>query len=172
MSTLVIHPTDSSTAFLTPIYSGKGYDVLNSYDGNLNALLPNYERIIMLGHGWTHGLFAMGKFGGITPNGMAIDKSSVPGLKGKDNVYIWCWASKFVGPNALKGFSTGMFISEVGEAAAFGIIAEQEEVTMSNNLFAKIMAAQIGNPNLSQIMKEYDGESPVIQYNRKLLKRF
>jgi hypothetical protein len=114
MKTLVIHPQDPSTAFLSTIYAGKGYDVLTSYKGDLNELLPKYSRVIMLGHGWSPGLFSMGRFRGT----FIINDESVPGLKHKNNVYIWCHASDFVGEYGLKGFATGMFCSEVGEATA------------------------------------------------------
>jgi hypothetical protein len=72
--TLVIHALDRSTDFLKPIYAGKGYDVLNSYPHPVNELLPLYKRVIMLGHGWTQGLFSVGKF----PGAFSIDSWSAP----------------------------------------------------------------------------------------------
>jgi hypothetical protein len=163
--TLVIHALDRSTDFLKPIYAGKGYDVLNSYPHPVNELLPLYKRVIMLGHGWTQGLFSVGKF----PGAFSIDSWSATGLKGKDNVYIWCMASTFVHALGLKGFYTGMFISEVKEAEWFKIYVDQEAIDHSNHLFADIMSRQISHPNLQQILKEYDGDCPVIQYNRSLM---
>jgi hypothetical protein len=164
----VIHPTDSSTTFLTAIYAGKGYDVLNNYRGDTDALLHQYDRVIMLGHGWTMGLFSMGRFGN---KYLAIDEKSVPGLRRKNNVYIWCKASTFVEEFGLTGFTTGMFISEVSEAAAFGIKTTQEAIDYSNNLFAKVMHGVIDNPNLQKILQGYNGKDPVIQYNRDLMRQ-
>ena len=156
MKTLVIHPQDASTQFLSAVYAGKGYDVLAGSEHGVNELLSDYDRVIAMGHGIPSGLLSTGKF----PGAFALDVESVPGLRGKDNVYIWCWADKFMNEHALRGFSTGMFISEVGEAAANGIEATQEMVNHSNALFASVMRKLIDGPDLLRVREMYDGELP------------
>lgn len=165
--TLVIHPTDPSTDFLKPIYSGKGYDLLTEYKGDLTPVLAQYKRVIMMGHGWSMGLFSLGRFGGQ----FAVDQRHLSVLEDKPNCYIWCKASDFVKAHGLKGFTTGMFISEVAEAGWFGIIVDQEEIDYSNNLFAEVMHRHVDNPDLAAIIKEYDGDSPVIQFNRAIMEQ-
>lgn len=161
--TLVIHPTDSTTAFLQQIYAGRGFDVLNWYRGDVDLLLPKYDRIIMMGHGWTGGLFSVGKF----PGSFAVGDKSVPGLKGKNNVYIWCCARTFVNHHNLDGFSTGMFISEVAEAAWFKIKTTQDVVTKQNMLFTDIVTRHINDLTVDKVLAEYVGDDPVTQFNRK-----
>lgn len=166
--TLVIHASDPSTEFLREIYEDKPYDVIHSSHYFLDKLLLRYDRVIMLGHGWTSGLFSVGQFLGP----FAIDDYSAVFLEGKSNVYIWCMASTFVQQHRLRGFSSGMFISEVGEAAWFNIHASQEQIDHSNHLFTGVIKEQIEAPNLSRILEVYDGDCPVIQYNRAQLRLF
>ena len=58
-----------------------------------------------------------------------------------------------------------MFISEVREAKWFNVPATQEIVDHSNMLFTNLIA-KIDQPTLEQVLKEYNGDDPVIQYNR------
>ncbi len=94
MKTLVIHPKDYSTDFLSVIYAGKGRTVID-YDMSRSSLekeIKGHDRIIMLGHG--DGLFGFGK--------RVINSSTAYYLKNKSNVYIWCYADKFVNKHRLK----------------------------------------------------------------------
>lgn len=77
--------------------------------------------------------------------GFIIGSSTAKYLKEKENnIFIWCNADKYVLPNGLKGFFTGMFISEVSEAMYCGVkTATQDEVDESNNTFAEIMGQAI-----------------------------
>ena len=145
MKTLVIHPQDKSTEFLIPIYmnlkSFPDFDDVTIIRGEqtkdeVNQLIAEHERIIMLGHGSPGGLFSVGKFNG---NGSyIIDEHTVPLLRGKECIFIWCNADRFVEANNLKGLYSGMFISEVGEANYCGLPGTpQDIVDESNNYFAK-----------------------------------
>lgn len=171
MKTLVIHPSDASTDFLKAIYAGKPCTVVNRYDGDLRPLVAEHDRIVMLGHGFTSGLFSVGQVG----DGFhAVDAELVPELRGKDNVHIWCYASTFVERNRLQGFATGMFISEVGEAAMFGIRATQAQIDHSNQLFARLLGEHLESPDLLQkVLQGYqDPACPVIAYNRERLRYY
>jgi hypothetical protein len=144
IKTLVIHPKDSSTDFLKPIYQhltdatiltgGKTKD-------EVRELIEQHDKIIMLGHGSPSGLFSCGQFG---MDGMIIDRSMVAALGNKkNNIYIWCNADKFVNLYYLKGFYTGMFISEYSEASYCGVSSFNGEVEQSNDLFADVVGRSI-----------------------------
>jgi hypothetical protein len=93
-------------------------------------------------------------------------------LRTKEIVAIWCNADKFVERYNLKGFYTGMFISEVAEGQCFKIKATQDEVTYSNILFAMELNKVIDEPNVHTLIKEsYKGlfENDVIRFNNERL---
>jgi hypothetical protein len=167
-NTLVIHPDDRSTDFLKPIYKGWNYDVLTAHHDDLHGVLPKYDRVLMLGHGCSEGLFGVGKFKS-DRSGLVINSDHVPVLSGKNNVYIWCFASAFVDKYKLSGFTTGMFISEVVEAAYMDVDATQSDIDYSNDLFSWVMNRHIDDPDWESIVSEYDGSNPVVKYNRGLM---
>lgn len=165
--TLVIHPKDRSTDFLKPIYEGienKTVVTGGITKDELNELIKTHDRIVMLGHGCPLGLFSVGQFpterGTIIENdklvlveknynkryGLIIDEDTVTLLKEKtDNIYIWCNSDEFVNKYGLKGFYSGMFVSEVGESYFCGVHSKQEVVTESNNEFSKILGKHVNN---------------------------
>lgn len=130
--TLVIHMDDRSTDFLKIIYEGLGFDEITGRVGQdeLIEAIEGHDRIFMLGHGAPSGLFGPGyligdEFGEL--------------LSTKVGVYIWCNADAYAARHKLTGLVSGMFISEVGEAAMFGIQATQQEVDASNHAFARVV---------------------------------
>lgn len=143
MTTLVIHPSDRSTDFLKPIYSSIEATVITGgvSKDEVRDLIEKHDRVIMLGHGAPSGLFSIGQF---DQYGMVIDHTMVEALsKKKDNVYIWCNADQFVQKHNLRGFYTGMFISEYSEATMCNVITRQGEVERSNDLFAQVVGRNI-----------------------------
>jgi hypothetical protein len=178
MKTLVIHPEDSSTHFLDIVY--RNIEDLTLITGGVSKeyikeQIKTHDRVMMMGHGSPGGLFSVGQFE--NSNGYIIDQSFVDLLKEKDNsVFIWCNADKFVEKYELKGFYTGMFISEVGEAYYCGLPdTEQPEVDESNYSFVEIMGECIDyDPKtIHFIAKERYGKlidhNPVAKYNHKRL---
>jgi len=115
MKTLVIHPKDSSTDFLKPIYeniSDKTVITGGATPEQLVKLIESHDRIMMMGHGSPSGLFGIG-FNRL----FVVDSGLVEHLNKKENnVFIWCNADRFVEAHNLKGLYSGMFISEVSEA--------------------------------------------------------
>ena len=161
MKTLVIHPDDKSTYFLCPIYQTiQDKTVLRKgvSKNEIKEQIKIHDRIIMLGHGSPDGLFAVGQFK--TDNSYIIDSSLSDMLAEKEeNVYIWCHANKFVEKFDLKGFYTGMFVSEILEALYCELpLIEQMVVDESNDGFSKIVSNHI-NDSKSDIytntIKEY-----------------
>ena len=126
MKTLIIHPEDKSTDFLTPIYSG--FDNTTVIRGGMsksevNKQIEKHDRIMMMGHGSPGGLFSVGQFPG--SNGYIISHATVDLLQNKECIFIWCNADKFVEEHNLKGLYSGMFISEVMEANYCGLQGTQ-----------------------------------------------
>ena len=149
MKNLIIHPKDPTTEFLSPIYANLN-DKTVVTDGitksELRVLIEIHDRIIMLGHGFQHGLMNPGQFPGAGL--LIIDDSIVPVLKNKSlGIYIWCHADQFVRTNGLSGLCSGMFISEVGEASLYGY--EDIDgclIEKSNEKFAEIMSKGVDEP--------------------------
>lgn len=141
MKTIVVHPDDRTTDFLKPIYNRLS-DITVLTGGaytptEINKLIEEHDRIIMLGHGWHHGLLSKDVF---THSVYIIDEANADALREKDNsVFIWCYAEDFVAGNNLKGICTGMFISEPLEAVVNEVEYEDSDIKNSNNLFATLL---------------------------------
>lgn len=122
MKTLVIHPDDRSTDFLKAVYRNipnKKVITGGMSVWEVDLEIRKADRVIMLGHGTPYGLLSVGQF---TGSAYVVDAESADLLDGKnENIYIWCHASDYVKKHDLKGFSSGMFISEVSEANYCGI---------------------------------------------------
>lgn len=176
---LVIHPDDRSTDFLTPIYENiPNKKVLRggyTYD-EVQKMIEEHDRIIMLGHGSPYGLFSMGQF--MTFGGYIINHNMVSVLENKPEcVFVWCNADMFMNQNpTLKGFYSGMFISEVSEANYMGLYGmDQETVNQSNNGFSEILGKFSNEPTseiYTKVREEYGviaSENPVAMYNHRRL---
>lgn len=157
MKTLVIHPKDSSTDFLTPIYmnlkSFPDFDDVTIIRGGMSKdevdeQIKQHDRIMMMGHGSPGGLFSVGQF---ESQGFIINYTTVPLLENKECIFIWCNADRFVEANNLKGLYSGMFISETSEAAYCGLPGTpQDIVTESNDYFAKELGS-VSEKSLDEI---------------------
>jgi hypothetical protein len=166
MKTLVLHPKDESTDFLSHIYKDRDFTIVteNPPNSKLRKLLKAHDRIIMLGHGTKDGLFGYKKF--------MIDSNDVATLREKEIVAIWCNADEFVKKYGLKGFYSGMFISEIDEAYYEGVYGLTEsEIEKSNNDFAKILGKHLDSNDVLEFVKnEYkDDDSSVVIFNRDRL---
>ncbi len=187
MKTLVIHPKDPSTDFLKPIY--EGLDDLTLVTGGwtqnqIREAIHEHDQVIFMGHGSPSGLFSVGQFPMNHPySSYIINSDLVEDLAQKDNtIFIWCNADQFVRRNNLKGFYSGMFVSEVGEAFYCGLPAaaiKQDVVDESNNTFSQLLgnilvANKDRDPKLihEQIKSTYGilaTMNPVAQYNYERL---
>jgi len=173
MKTLVIHPKDPTTDFLKPIYASVTDATVVTGGGNTSRItryLKGSERLILMGHGSPNGLFSIGKFdtGVYVIGDWCVDYLAV----GKENVYIWCNADKFVNKYRLKGFYSGMFISEVAEARFCGLTGvTQDMVDESNETFATLLGEVINLPKheIYKSIKSSYGSlaelNPVAKYN-------
>jgi len=164
MKTLIIHPKDSTTDFLTEIYSDKDWTVINSNVSSkfLKEQIKLHDRIVMLGHGTEQGLIGFNKF--------VINSSLVYLLREKYCVCIWCNADLFVKKYDLKGFYTGMIVSEFEEALMYGLPIGFEFIKESNIDFANAIKNSIDSENfLDDVKKLYEGNSAIVEFNRKNL---
>ena len=157
IKTLVIHPNDRSTDFLRPIYEGieNKTVITGGIDKTeLRELIKSHDRVIMLGHGVPGGLFAMGQFN-FQEFEYLIGVNEVELLREKkDNVYVWCNADVYFNKHDLYGFSTSMFISEVGEAMYCGLPGtKQDVVDESNNYFAELLGKLLPDKPLTEVYK-------------------
>ena len=125
---IVVHPFDPSTRMLCEIYKGiEGVTLFDSWEQREDILkaiaaAPKDEPILLLGHGCPSGLLDL-------RYGLVIGDSDAGLLKGRPNlVGIWCYASSYAYAHGLKGFFSGMFISELPEAIINGVDASAEEI--------------------------------------------
>ena len=155
MKTLVLHPQDSSTDFLKPIYAGikrKTVIVKDTSRDKLLSAIKSHDTIIMLGHGSPSGLFNVS---GIGKGVMAIGGSLVEELRGKQLIAIWCNADKFIERHGLKALYSGMFISEVSEAFYCGVQGDQAMVNESNSTFAALLGNMLSDTSMD-LEKTFD----------------
>lgn len=164
MKTLVIHPKDPTTDFLSEIYVDKNWEVINANPSKktLKESIKANDRIVMLGHGNQYGLLGH--------NRLIIDSSLVYLLREKTVVCVWCNANLFVSKYNLKGFHTGMIISEYEEALDHTIMTDADELTRSNKLFAQAIKLSIDKEDMVDSVKNiYNGDGGVIAFNRENL---
>lgn len=170
MKTLVIHPQDDTTDFLSVIYADKDWTIVRNKGKrkDLKNAIEEHDRIIMLGHGTEYGLIEMYsefKYHSV------IDCNWVYLLREKECVCIWCNANVFVERYNLKGFYTGMIISEDMEANMYGVNAYDKEIDESNTLFANAIKNSIDSDDmLSEAKKNYTSDTnAAIMFNEKNL---
>jgi|688.fasta_scaffold70084_5 hypothetical protein len=179
MKTLVIHPHDASTDFLSPIYAGLDNVTLvtDSWSQNqIQEAIQTHDQVMMMGHGSPSGLFSVGQFPTNNPfASYVIGTNMVEALSQKDNnIFIWCNADQFVTRHRLKGFYTGMFISETGEAAYCGLPGTpQYIVDESNHGFVNILREKLQDTRDTNLLFEQTSGTysiiadinPVAKYN-------
>jgi len=132
MKILIIHPKDSSTDFLSTIYEGLDITLINTNisKSKLKEAIKTHDKIVMMGHGDGYGLYGFNRY--------MIDSNLVYLLRDKPNsIYIWCNANEFIARYELKGFHTGMIISEWEEALMYSVVPTKESINESNTMFAK-----------------------------------
>lgn len=161
MKTLVIHPEDYSTRFLKLIYKDKDWTIITENIGKskLKKQILEHDRIVMLGHGTPQGLLGHGRF--------IIDSSFVYLLRKKDCFAVWCNCDVFFEKYELKGFYTGMIISELDESYYCGVKTGSDELEDSNWLFAEALQKAIDHTDILETARSvYIGDTPLIEFNK------
>ena len=153
---IVVHPTDPSTEVLARLYDGiEGVTLFNSWEQRkeiLNAIAaaPWEEPILLLGHGCPWGLYDL-------QNGVVIiGNKDAELLKDRPNlVGIWCYASSYAYNHGLKGFFSGMFISEPEEALMNEVDASERLIDEKTCDFAERFGKMLrGGKPLAEIAAE------------------
>ena len=130
----------------------------------LHHQISQSDRVIAMGHGLPQGLLGHGS--------LVIDEQEVEIFRNQhENIYLWCNADCFLRRYGLKGFATGMFISEPTEALILNVEATWKQIEESNNLFADIIGASLDlscGEIKNRVMELYRIEgNKVVEYNRK-----
>jgi len=149
---IVLHLSDPTTRFLHSIYDGiDGVRLFTSLTQKQEALqaikaAPKDEPILLLGHGTPFGL--IGNF-----VEYFIGDAEADLLKDRPNLIgIFCYASTFAKRHNLKGFFSGMFISEPAEAHILNVPATPQEIEEMNWSFSgKLGELLRGNTSLETI---------------------
>ena len=125
------------TATFDAIYSNLDEDAIilhNPSRAEVDTVLKERpsETLLCFGHGVQKGLFSHDF------KSMLIDAESVPLLKERDVIGIWCYASVFGAFHNLRGFFTYMFISN-HEECAFNRCGwyEDDVIFAENRIFAE-----------------------------------
>lgn len=172
-STLVIHPKDSTTDCLQVIYQNRDWNVIrdpNTSSKVVEEAIKAHDRIIMLGHGGPRGLLAA--YGGSRFGRYIVDDNSALFLHPKETYSIWCNSDIYFDLHRMKGFHTGMIISEVGEEIAMlgEAVLNEEEMAKNMELFCRVCAESIDlEPEEAKayVLENYVGEDEVTQFNRE-----
>lgn len=177
MKTLIIHPEDESTAFVKEVYKNIPYDTLIEKGLTKSEIIDQivaHDKIIMIGHGSPEGMFSVGKFPATW--GYVIDQQMVPYFREKKEcLYMWCNADQFVKKHNLKGFYSGMFISELNETYFCGFDANQEQMDEANELFCETFQKYLTEDmhsaytHVKRVYGQKAKENPIINYNSKRL---
>lgn len=145
MKTIVIHPKDVTTDFLSVIYKDqKDWTIVREKrnPSKLRNMVRGYQRIILLGHGSEYGLIGFNKY--------VVDQDWIYLLE-RDHielVFIWCNADVFVKKYNLKPkLYTGMIISKMEEAVDNSVRCTGKDIEFSNIFFAAGISEAIDSEN-------------------------
>lgn len=176
MRTLVIHPKDKTTDFLSFVYKNKrvSWEIVTDQisKSKLKTLIKESDRVVFMGHGTEDGLINANR------NGLIIDSSLVYLLRDKIGAYIWCNADQFVKKYGLQGFYTGMIISEFDEAQYYcNVPFTNQQIEFSNELFSSCLFTAfsfgLDSPKFLQVIKGiYDNGdttefNPIVEFNKQ-----
>ncbi len=132
-------------------------------------MISQSDRVLALGHGLPQGLLGFGRLIVTEEDAEFFDESS-------DNIYIWCNADCYVRKHHLRGFATGMFISEPLEARLLNVEYSDRQIKESNELFVDIVSRHIDQPSqeIYEAVKNeyYLNGNGVCEYNHDRLQLF
>ena len=101
------------------------------------AIAEEEDALVLCGHGSPQGLFdpsvmARGNLAAIARNPpYLVDVRNAPSIRARRVVGVWCYAASFAESAGLRGFFTGMFVSNPAEAAFVGCPGRDSAATMT-----------------------------------------
>ena len=153
-------------------YEGKGYDVINDYtisDEELTEQISKHDMIVMFGHGTPEGLIAWNWE--TRESRYIINDSHADLLRTKKTYSMWCNSDEYFSRHDMKGFHSGMIITEEFEAYMFGIIEYlNEEIVESLTPLMNAMRDTLEMDDLQEmkriILERYNADDAITQFNR------
>ena len=149
------------------------------------AIAEEEDALVLCGHGSPQGLFdpsvmARGNLAAIMRNPpYLVDARNAPSIRARRVVGVWCYAAAFAESVGLRGFFTGMFVSNPREAAFVGCPGRDSAATITEQevLFCRRVNALLraGTP-LSEWIPRLDAQADrsigVVRYNYDRLRCF
>ena len=172
----VIHTTDPTTQALRHLYEGREDVVCHLTETATNAevvhAIADADSLMMLGHGNEYGLFSNPNSRGEYER-LLVSGRHVEFMRGKQCIGIWCRADEFARRYGLHGLFSGMIISEMDEAALYGIPTTQKELVEELDKFARRLTFCIDHYGLEEIPSQMkaldDKQSPLTRFNYERL---
>ena len=179
---LIIHPKDATTYDFKQMYQNLSHSqVVTSHSKNRVRLAlrdTDAKVIVFCGHGTQDGLLSPSvkqgnKLFDANNKRFLFDVSMLYLLKGKTVLFFWCYANVFTQRYNLKGFASGMFISDLNECSECCVNATGEQLNESNRLISDALKALVTHPqvetinHLEFILERYQSiDNPIVAFNR------
>lgn len=142
------------------------------------AIAEEEDALVLCGHGSPQGLFdpsvmACGNLAAIARNPpYLVDVRNAPTIRARRVVGVWCYAAAFAESAGLRGFFTGMFVSNLKEAAFVGCPGRDSAATITEQevLFCRRVNALLraGTPLsewIPRLNAQADRSIGVVRYN-------
>lgn len=149
------------------------------------AIAAEEDTLIMCGHGSPEGLFdpglmARGNLAAIARNPpYLVDADNAPSIRARRVVGVWCYASSFAESAGLRGFFTGMFVSNPLEASFVGCPGRDSAATITEQevLFCRrvneLLRTDVPMSDwISRLDARADRSLGVVRYNYDRLRTF
>ncbi len=143
-----------------------------------SAIAAEEDTLILCGHGSPQGLFdpsvmARGNLAAIARNPpYLVDVTNAPSIRARRVVGVWCYAASFAESAGLRGFFTGMFVSNPAEASFVGCPGRDSAATITEQevLFCRRVNALLraGTPLsewIPRLNAQADRSIGVVRYN-------
>ena len=142
------------------------------------AIAEEEDALVLCGHGSPQGLFdpsvmARGNLAAIARNPpYLVDVRNAPSIRARRVVGVWCYAASFAESAGLRGFFTGMFVSNPMEAAFVGCPGRDSAATITEQevLFCRrvneLLRADVPMEDwIPRLNAQADRSLAVVRYN-------
>ena len=143
-----------------------------------SAIAAEEDTLILCGHGSPQGLFdpsvmARGNLAAIARNPpYLVDVRNAPSIRARRVVGVWCYAASFAESAGLRGFFTGMFVSNPLEASFVGCPGRDSAATITEQevLFCRrvneLLRADVPMEDwIPRLNAQADRSLAVVRYN-------
>lgn len=185
MTAILSYTGDNDTFILNNIWANLDCKVITIGKDNVTrkdidkAISEETDTLILAGHGSPDGLYGYGYGLGCKDfdTDYAVDEDNKDLIKAKNLICIWCYAADFGKQQNLKGFFSGMFISNGIEALLFNIIAQSEKIwqlerNFCDNLNELIRTNVPMDQWIGKLKEKSDHNDPVDIFNMDNLRYF